>query len=184
MSDPNDLASYVDQAWQVLGRGVADAKSPARHPVFATVSPDGRPEARTVVLRGASRSTATLEVHTDTTSAKTTSLSATPLCELHVWEQRRRLQLRLGCRVEAGTGPETAGRWARVPPASRISYGTQPAPGTPSDHEFAYEKPADPDRFAVLICHLQRLDLVELGEKHRRALFLIEDGFKGVWLAP
>ena len=45
MSDPNDLAAFLDEAWQHLGRGVADAKSPARYPTFATTSPDGWPEA-------------------------------------------------------------------------------------------------------------------------------------------
>ena len=30
MSDPNDLAAFLDAARQHLGRGVADAKSPAR----------------------------------------------------------------------------------------------------------------------------------------------------------
>lgn len=184
MSDPNDLAAYLDQAWQILGRGVADARAPARHLVLATVSPEGRPEARTVVLRGANRSNALLEIHTDIASAKIASLQCNPQAELHVWDPRRRIQLRLGVEVEVVTGQDTAKKWAHVPPASRVSYGTQPAPGTPIDHVYAYEKPVDPDRFAVLICHLQRLDLVELGEKHRRALFEKRNGFRGIWLAP
>jgi pyridoxamine 5'-phosphate oxidase len=55
MSDPNDLQAFLDEAWQHLAHGVADSKSPARYPTFATVSADGIPQARTVALRGASQ---------------------------------------------------------------------------------------------------------------------------------
>ena len=64
MGDPNDLHALLDEAWRHLTRGVADSRSPARYPTFATVAPDGTPEARTVSLRGASRSQSVLEVHT------------------------------------------------------------------------------------------------------------------------
>ena len=64
MSDPNDLPTFLDYAWRHLIRGVADGRSPARYPTFATVAADGTPEARIVALRAASRSQSTLEVHT------------------------------------------------------------------------------------------------------------------------
>ena len=65
MNFPNDLRAFLDEAWRHLQRGVADSRSPARYPTFATVAADGTPEARTVALRGASRSQSMLEVHTD-----------------------------------------------------------------------------------------------------------------------
>ena len=74
MSDPNDLQAFLDEAWRHLTRGVADSKAPARYPTFATVSTQGKPEARTVALRGASRSAGALEVHTDIETAKVTAL--------------------------------------------------------------------------------------------------------------
>ena len=70
MSDPNDLPTFLNYAWRHLIRGVADGRSPARYPTFATVAADGTPEARTVALRAASRSLSTLEVHTDIATAK------------------------------------------------------------------------------------------------------------------
>jgi pyridoxamine 5'-phosphate oxidase len=70
MSDPNDLAAFLEAAWQNLRRGVADSRSPARYPTFATVSPKGLPEARTVALRRASPSEAIVEVHTDIATPK------------------------------------------------------------------------------------------------------------------
>ena len=170
MSDPNDLQAFLDGAWQHLSRGVADSRAPARYPTFATVSPDGKPEARTIALRAASRSDNVFEVHTDIATAKVTALNHNPHVEFHT--------------VEIVTGPNVARQWARVPAASRVSYGTRPEPGTPISDVFAYEKPADQDRFAVLRCHLKKIDLVHLGVRHRRALFISENAWTGLWLAP
>ena len=53
MSDPGDLQAFLAEGWQHLRRGAADGRSPARYPSFATVSPEGVPEVRTVALRRA-----------------------------------------------------------------------------------------------------------------------------------
>lgn len=184
MSDPNDLAAFWGEAWQHLGRGVADAKSPARFPVFATVSPGGVPEARTVVLRAASRSAAILEVHTDIATAKVASLQASPVAALHVWLPRANVQIRVTADVDILTGDAVEGAWEKVPQGSRVSYGTEPAPGTVIDHVYAYDKPPKRDRFAVLRCAVREMDLVHLGGQHRRAVYVRDDDFAGQWVAP
>ena len=46
-----DLQELQAQVWTRLVRGVRDRRAPSRHPTLATVSPEGKPEARTVVLR-------------------------------------------------------------------------------------------------------------------------------------
>lgn len=184
MSDPNDLADFLSLAWRHLLRGVADARSPARYLTFATVSPEGRPEARTVALRAASQSTGVLEVHTDILTPKVMSLKQTPMAALHVWVPRSDLQIRITAEVEIRTGPEMDAQWDKVPSASRVSYGTMPVPGTPIDHVYAYEKPAERSRFAVLRCQAVDIDLVELGARHRRAIYRLNDGWRGTWVAP
>lgn len=184
MSDPNDLEAFLTRAWQILGRGVSDRRSAARHPTFATVSPEGYPEARTVVLRAAHRPTAMLEVHTDTASAKIAALRANPKAELHIWDSRAKIQLRLVATVSILTGAETADRWASVPDASRVSYGTSPVPGSVIDHVYAYDKPPCPERFAVLRCALDAIDLVHLDTRHRRARYTRVKNWSGDWLAP
>lgn len=45
-------------------RGVDDRHAPARHPTLATVNSEGKPQARTVVLRAADQRSATLDIHT------------------------------------------------------------------------------------------------------------------------
>jgi len=184
MSDPNDLAAFYAEAWQHLGRGVADAKSPARYPTFATTAPDGTPEARTVALRGAVQSQATVEVHTDIETEKITAIRHLAHAALHIWLPRANLQIRLTADVDILTGADVEDQWNRVPPGSRVSYGTEPVPGTPIEHVYAYEKPPERSRFAVLHCRLTKMDLVHLDTKHRRAVFEKSDGWKGTWVAP
>lgn len=184
MSDPNDLAAFLAQAWQHLSRGVADRRAPARYPTFATVGPDGTPQARTVALRGASSSAGTLEVHTDIVTEKVIALRRNPVAALHVWIPRSDLQIRVTARVEILTGEAVTAQWDQIPTGSRVSYGTLPDPGTPIPHVYDYDKPAERSRFAVLACTVTALDLVHLGEQHRRAAYNRSDRFKGQWLAP
>ena len=184
MNDDNNLQAFLDEAWQHLKRGTADSRSPARYPTFATVSPEGKPQARTVALRSASRVASVLEVHTDIATAKVTALESTPVAAFHIWLPRINLQIRLSTSVAILTGDRIDGQWAKVPPASRVSYGTLPTPGYPIVDVYAYQKPADRDRFAVLSCTLKEIDLVHLGERHRRAVFVAEDDWAGQWLAP
>ena len=184
MSDPQDLSAFLAEAWQHLGRGVADKRSPARFPTFCTVSADGKPHARTVALRAARQSDAQLEVHTDRDTPKIAHLRHTPFAAFHVWLPRADLQIRLNCTVEILTGESVSDDWQKVPPLSRVSYGTIPIPGTPIPDAFAYDKPAVQERFAVLRCTVSEIDLVHLGQPHRRARYHREDNWKGSWLAP
>ncbi len=184
MSDPSDLAAFLDLAWQRLGRGVADRRSDARHISFATVSPEGWPEVRTVVMRKASRAEGVVEVHTDAASAKIASLAAEPRAELLVWDAKPRLQIRMAAQVQVLTGAEVSDLWARVPDASRAAYGKSPVQGTPISNAHGYRETRDADAFTVLRCQLQKIDLVELGDVHRRATYLAAENWVGQWRVP
>ncbi|MEJ6815262.1 MAG: pyridoxamine 5'-phosphate oxidase family protein [Octadecabacter sp.] len=184
MSDPNDLPAFLDEAWRHLTRGVADSRSPARYPTIATVAPDGTPEARTVALRAASRSQSVLEVHTDIATSKVMALQHNPKAAFHIWLPRADLQIRITVAVDIRTGTDIDQQWERIPEGSRVSYGTQPKPGTPISDVYAYEKPSERDRFAVLTCNVLTIDLLQLGDRHRRAAFMRENEWAGSWLAP
>jgi len=160
MSEPDALAAFLDAAWQHLRRGVADSQSPARYPTFATVSPHGLPEARTVALRRAARTEAIVDVHTDIATPKVCALRAVPHAALHIWQPKAKLQIRLTTSVEIVTGDEVEAEWAKIPSTSRVSYGTQPMPGTPINEMFEYDKPPLRERFAVLRCGIDHIDFV------------------------
>lgn len=178
------LPGLYDQAWTLLARGVRDRRSAARHVVLATVTPQGRPQARTVVLRAADRDAGTLDIHTDLLSAKVADLRATPWAAVHVWDSSAHLQLRLEAEVSILTGAQTVPVWQKVPEPARLSYGSTPPPGHPVPEALAYRKAPDPSVFAILRLTVHKMDLVHLGPDHRRAEFERHDGWAGQWLAP
>ena len=180
----SDLPQLYAEVWARLTRGVHDRHAPARHPTLATVTPDGRPQARTVVLRAADKTAGSLDIHTDLRSAKVGDLRITPLAAVHVWDASAHLQLRLEADVTLLTGPEVAAIWANVPAASRVSYGGTPAPGQRIAQALDYKKVADPGSFVVLRLTVATIEALHLGPNHRRAQFDRSDKWAGTWLAP
>ena len=172
------------KVWGTLGRGVADAKHPARRPTFATVSPDGWPEARTVVLRTANQEVGEVTVHTDLYSDKIKSLQASPRAALHIWDAKQDLQIRLQAEITISSGTETRALWDRIPDHAQQSYGVTPPPGRPIDDALDYVKSPDPATFAVLTCRLITIDAVHLGVDHRRVSFSRARHWQGQWLSP
>lgn len=180
----DSLTEFYSLAWDQLGRGVAESKHPARTPTLATISANGFPTQRTVVLRAADRLASEIEIHTDALTPKVEELSENNKAALHVWIRKSMLQLRLEVCFDVLTGLEVADRWNAVPPASRISYGTQPIPGQPIRGPFNYEKPAEQARFAVLRGQVQQIEVLYLGTKHQRALYKRIDDWCGYWISP
>lgn len=173
------LSGLFDTAWSHLTRGVADRKHPARHPTLATLGPDG-PELRTLVLRGADRAAAMLELFTDAASPKALQIAADPRVALHVWLPRPQLQIR--ARARATLTPGDPALFARLPPEAQANYsGT--IPGTPLD-TTGDRRTGGAARFARITCTLAELDILHLGTPHIRALYRASDGWQGQWVAP
>lgn len=174
----------LQRVWDTLGHGVTDAQHPARRPTFATVSPNGWPEARTVVLRAADPDSGLVCVHTDINSDKIKSLQATPCAALHIWDSAQDLQIRLQADVQIITGAETRALWDKIPNHAQQSYGVTPAPGSVIKHALDYVKDPDPNTFAVLECTVSQIDVVHLGAQHRRSHFSRARHWQGQWLSP
>jgi hypothetical protein len=162
--DPSRLYAEV---WTRLTRGVHDRHAPARHPTLATVTPDGRPQARTVVLRAADKVAATLDIHTDLRSAKVGDLRVTPFAALHVWDTSAKLQVRLEAHVTILFGKDVDTIWDGVPAASRLSYGSTPAPGQLIAQALDYTQGSGAGSFVVLRLQLLTVDALHLGQSHR-----------------
>ena len=182
------LDSTLDHIWQMLGRGVADRKSAARHPVFATMSKNG-PETRILVLRKATRAAHTLTLFTDAATPKVAELTADPRCALHIWDGRAQVQLRL--KATAGMSAGRRDVWDGMPEGAREVYGVSPTPGTAIDGPDAFVRVPDYSKFLELTLHLREIDYTNLSTNpHRRARFTrvgAEDGevsWTGEWLAP
>ena len=115
------MTSHVTEAelpvriWQELQRAPLDKHHDWRTPVLATVDAQGRPQARTVVLRQADRAAQTLVFFTDARSPKCAELRALPDAALLFWSPRLSWQLRAGVHARVVTeGPEVDAAWARV----------------------------------------------------------------------
>lgn len=187
-SDPHSWAHNLPhlyaEVWTRLTRGVHDRHAPARHPTLATVSLQGKPQARTVVLRAADKTAGTLDIHTDLRSAKVGDLQVTPFAALHVWDSSAHLQLRLEAQVTILTGRDVDAIWDGVPVVSRLSYGITPPPGQPIARALDYKKVSDAGSFVVLRLEIVTIDALHLGPNHRRARFDRQSDWTGTWLAP
>ena len=179
-----DLKEMHDYAWRLIIRGVVDKKSPARHPTFGTNGLLGMPELRTVVLRHADQKAANLEVHTDVQSKKVEELKLNPNVGIHIWFPTSKLQVRIKAISEIKKGIGVTEQWEKVPTGSRVSYGTLPTPGTVIQTPFAYEKPAEFERFCLIKINIEEIDLTHLGARHTRALYEKKTKWSGSWLAP
>lgn len=186
MGAPERLATLdaIEAAlWRELARAVHDRHHTWRLATLATVAADGRPDARTLVLRECSRVEKTLFAYTDARSAKVAQLRALPQAVLVLWSAALGWQLRLQVAVAVETeGDAVATRWAQVmhTPAAR-DYLSADAPGAVVGNSSANET-AGHGHFALLRCQVQRVDWLELHrDGHRRAAF---DGDGARWLVP
>ena len=179
-----DLGEFLDHAWSLLTRGVADPKSVAKSPTFSTVSEEGFPTMRTVVLRRADRIANCLEIHTDIQTNKVFSLKKNNRAGLHFWIPKAKFQIRASVVVDILTGSKVEDQWNKIPMQSRVSYGSKPSPGIEINGPFDYQKLQEQDNFAVLRCDIRALDLLYLGALHQRALYKTGDPSISTWVAP
>jgi hypothetical protein len=180
------LADLSDPAgtWGRLGRWLATGATTPTHafrwPVVSTVTADGGPDARIVVLRRFDPTARLLVFHTDARSAKAAALRRDPRCAFLFYDPDDHLQLR----VRTTAAVHHADSFARVefdslPRHNRATYASTAAPGSdePPDAPFDYppKPPVDEavafDNFLAVGCVIDRIDALELHPSgHRRAV--------------
>ncbi len=189
---PQDLMSlerFEQHAWMRLEQAVGDPTSAFHTPVVATISTDGTPAMRTVVLRAVDPATRTVRFHTDLRSAKIAQLRATPRVAMLGYDAQAKLQLRLtGVAHVHADDRVAADAWATSRATSLICYRQDPGPGTPlldptltdSSRSGGYEN------FATVVVTIETTEVLYLHRTgHHRALF-IGNGCTAqrTWLAP
>lgn len=193
MSDlpERDLDAVLDEIWRRLDRGAADKRSAFNTVYVSTLSEDGWPETRVVVLRRAEPSRRRLIYHSDRRAAKIGQIAADGRTSLTVWDPSAKLQLRVRGRSFVATDDPLADEeWTRSHEGSRAIYRVPEPPGRPLDD------PAEGDgergditgraHFAVVAVTASSLEWLHLRRGgHRRARFDFEDeGWRGRWIAP
>lgn len=170
MQNPGALAFRPDLAatmlWEALEGACRIRESPWRTPILSTVSPDGAPQARMLVMRAADSATRLLEFHSDSRSAKLKAIALEPRVELCFWDSAVQLQLRAS-RV-AAISADSARResaWARVPVDSRKNYSGESRLGPircDPNPEAVHEEDGFAN-YAILDVEICRLEWLWLG---------------------
>lgn len=176
MSEATRLNEIETDTWNALGRAVVDKKSPLRWFTLATVSPDGQPEARTVVLRAIDRATRTLTLYTDRRAAKVAALTANPNAEAHFFDSRKMLQFRLsGTATVLISGLRWQSLFDKLPDYALSDYAALTPPGTPGPGKV--ESGLAAQHFTVIDIAVNTLDWLSLSrEGHDRARFIWQGG--------
>ncbi len=195
----NDLDASLTQAWQWLQQGARDRHSPMHTPVVATVTEQGLPEARVMVLREADQAHARLRFHTDVRSDKVRSINNGAPATVLAYDPAEHVQLRLyGTAHIDRDSPAREAAWARTSLYGRRCYlgdigpggrAESPTSGLPG-HLEGIEPTTDQSapglaHFALLWVSILRIEWLFLAHGgHRRAYFELSDNWQGGWLIP
>ncbi|VTS07087.1 pyridoxamine 5'-phosphate oxidase family protein [Tuwongella immobilis] len=165
----------------VMARGVASAKHGFHLMTVCSLTLDGAPDARTVVLRRFDSVNREFVFHTDWRSPKVAQLQRDARVLLSLYDPRHRWQLRVP--AVATLHHEDAvslAAWKRSQPYSRSCYAIPHPPGEPTPLDELWQPPLTIEEdnaavyanFAVVVCQFQQLEVLELrASGHRRARF-------------
>jgi hypothetical protein len=179
----NDLLALAARVRDELAQAVSTRGHPWRTATLATVSPEGLPDARTVVLREWDEHEQTLVFFTDARSPKVQHLQHQPQAALVLWHPGLGWQLRMTVRTEVTfEGLAVSSRWARLKmtPAAQ-DYLSPLAPGD----SLGSLSPAAASRphIAVVQARVLAVDWLSLNpEGHRRARLCPPE--LAAWLQP
>lgn len=183
--------SFVEAGLSALQRALQDRGNELRNIQMATVSPEGRPDLRTLVLRDLQLLPASAEVHSDARAAKVRDIAVTDRVSLLAWSSADRLQLRLGGIARLHRGNDVArARWAALSPKARDAYGSQAIPGaeikSPGDQHHLSPKEQFL-QFTVILVSLDTVDVLRLepdGGQTRASGRFTPAGIVACWVSP
>ncbi|WP_157961996.1 pyridoxamine 5'-phosphate oxidase family protein [Acuticoccus kandeliae] len=176
----------------MLAAGAATRNHPFRQGTLATLSPDGLPSARTVILRGADRGARALVAYTDARSPKCEELRLNVHLTLVFYDHGAKTQLVVAGTATLHAGDEVAAaHWAGMAEASKLCYRQPVGPGillaSPDDAEEGglLTDAAGYSHFVVIsVCvhHVDWLYLAAAG--NRRARIAYKPVPAASWVAP
>ena len=148
-----------------LTRAVTDRKSDWRIPQLATISPDGYPNVRSVVLRACLWDNGLyVEVHSHRQTQKIRDILANACVSLVFWSPQTEQQLRLWGFAEVSMNSARArASWDAISPSSRALYAVSGKPGQPVSTQSRYC--VDYDGFALITVKVTRTDYLDLNQR-------------------
>ncbi len=182
--------AFIEESLSALERSVQDRKGDLRNVQLATVSPDGRPGLRTLVLRGFERFPACAEMHTDARADKVRDIAHAGQVSFLAWSAADHLQLRFEGSATMRRGDDFArARWDALPAAARKPYGLRAASGAPiADPADQPHLPPEEQfqQFTVILVALASVDVLRLepegGQTRARGRFM-PSGIEAGWVS-
>ncbi|RPE01354.1 pyridoxamine-phosphate oxidase [Candidatus Pantoea deserta] len=163
------LDEIDNDCWTALENGAKEPECGFHFLTVASVDQQGKPQARTMVLRDVDRVNRTLEIHTDMRSPKWRALGVNQ--DVTVLGYCNKIQLRLQGTAElhAAHSEVAANAWQRLSPRTQQTYAGG-APG--SDTAISSGDKGDPENnFGVMLIRISLLDWCQLArENNQRAL--------------
>jgi len=192
VTPPDDLDALVGQILAQLVAATSDTASPWRTPMLASLTADGDPTLRTVVLRTVRPGDRALEINTDNRSDKVGQIDRRRQVELCFWNPQTAQQLRVAGDAAVDTdGAATDAAWSALAPSGRAIYRDRsgPPPGSPvgMPGSPAATPPGDRAAFALVTVTWRHWDWIWLGpEYHRRARIRwnADGSRRGGWVVP
>ena len=184
MQSPNE---FVDEALAGLERALSERGHELRNAQLATLSAEGRPGLRTVVLRRFDRTPPTLEFHSDRRAAKIREIAHASQVSLLAWSAADRLQLRFRGTATLHHADDLARtRWDDLSESARAPYGLRATPGQPvaSPENLDHLPPDEQFQcFTVVRVALASADILRLGDAGRQTRAFTRFR-QASWLAP
>ncbi|XXN66075.1 pyridoxamine 5'-phosphate oxidase family protein (plasmid) [Enterobacter ludwigii] len=160
----------IDNAcWQQLETSAREPDAGFHFLTLASVDLQGKPQARTLVLRAVDHIHRTLEFHTDMRSPKWQALAVNPDVTVLGYCTKTQLRLQGTVKLHAAHSAVAKAAWQRLTPRTQQTYAGA-APGSDLDSPANDAGNAE-DNFGVLQIRITQLDWCLLArENNQRAL--------------
>ena len=163
-------------------------RSALRTPTVVTVDPNKTfPQARTMVLR--SIDIDKLVFFTDIRSNKCSAVKHNSSVTVHCYLPKSRTQLQFnttGRLIQSGDAHPRFLHWQQLGLNRAEDYATDLAPGTvQSEPDYTTTLASAPNHFTVLLCQIEQVELLVLGNPHRRCQWSkSENNWIKEWMTP
>ncbi len=125
----NNREEVEEKIWSLFNDALLIKDSPFKTPVFSNIQ-DGKPSAKTVVLRSIDKTSKTLFFHSDYRSAKIHYLKIDPICCLTFYNKDEKIQLRVNAQTKIHYQDHISlTAWQNTAHYSRKCYLIDQAPG-------------------------------------------------------
>ncbi len=183
-----DATVALNAAWDHASHGVSNRHSPFHTPTLTTITSQGGPSPRTVVLRVADQEDRLLACHTRLDAVKVSEVGQNQRVAWHVYDRVSKLQVvYFGSATVKHAGDFVEERWDQTGPGGRACYERPLAPGTPVGTATQPDASSDGrPTFAVLTCRCDEIDWLYLHHAgHVRWRFnFLHNAWREVRIAP